>query len=199
VALQSIQKAGDILKYFCEENGAQFLWEYGGLDHGFLDGGCKLLADVIMSIKESVLTDKNIFFVGRKTNACERAIVDHVAVGFWLENRWMYLDANGFQTESELIENLRDELSPSESNKDIVVDFFDEYNESFIETVRESGFALYEDLDLVRQELIKTLGDIGFTGTLKAAEKQKEKVSYFKNVQEYQIDKKPPQYGIGRK
>ncbi|MDD4969779.1 MAG: hypothetical protein PHT07_10170 [Paludibacter sp.] len=175
-----IHEAGDILKHFCEENGAQFLWDFGGLDHGFLDGGCKLLADVIMSIKESVLTDKNIFFVGRKSKNGERAIVDHVAVGFWLENLWMYLDANGLQTESELIENLRDELSLSERDKDIVVDFFDEHNESFMESVIESGFALYEELDLVRQELVKMLGDIGFIDTLKTIDKPKEKMNYFK-------------------
>lgn len=185
----SIQKAGDILKRFCEEDGAKFLWEHGGLDHGFLDGGCKLLADVVVSIKESVLVDKNIFFVGRKTNTGDRVIVDHVAVGFWLENRWMYLDANGLQTEDELIANLRDELSLSEREKDIVVDFFDEHDEVFMDVLRRSEFALYEDLDLVRQELMKTLGDIGFTDTLKVIEKPKEKINYFGNVREHQIKK----------
>lgn len=164
-----IQAAGDILKRFCEEEGYQFLWECGGLDHGFLDGGCKLLADAIMSIRGSILEDKNIFFVGRSDPG---GSVDHVAVGFMMGSRMMYLDANGLQTEEELIENLRNELNLSERGRKIDVDFFDEWDEVFMEKVENSGFALYPDLDLVRKELIKKLHDIGFVQCI-------EKPDYF--------------------
>lgn len=164
-----IQAAGDILKRFCEEEGYQFLWECGGLDHGFLDGGCKLLADAIMSIRGSILEDKNIFFVGRSDPG---GSVDHVAVGFMMDSRMMYLDANGLQTEEELIENLRNELNLSERGRKIDVDFFDEWDEVFMEKVEDSGFALYPDLDLVRKELIKKLHDIGFVQCI-------EKPNYF--------------------
>lgn len=164
-----IQAAGDILKRFCEEEGYQFLWECGGLDHGFLDGGCKLLADAIMSIRGSILEDKNIFFVGRSDPG---GSVDHVAVGFMMDSRMMYLDANGLQTEEELIENLRNELNLSERGRKIDVDFFDEWDEVFMEKVEDSGFALYPDLDLVRKDLIQKLHDIGFVQCI-------EKPNYF--------------------
>lgn len=154
-----IQEASDILKRFCEEEGYQFLWECGGLDHGFLDGGCKLLADAIMSIRWSILKDKGIFFVGRSDPG---GSVDHVAVGFMMDSGMMYLDANGLQTEEELIENLRSELNLSERGRKIEVDFFDEWDEVFMEKVEDSGFALYPDLDLVRKDLVKKLNEIGF-------------------------------------
>lgn len=159
MSLSKIQEAGDILKRFCEEDGYRFLWECGGLDHGFLDGGCKLLADAIMSIRGSVLVDKSIFFVGRSDPG---GSVDHVAVGFIVDSRMMYLDANGLQTEEELIQNLRDELNLSERGRKIEVDFFDEWDEEFMAKVEGSGFALYPDLDLVRKELVKKLHEIGF-------------------------------------
>lgn len=167
-----IQEAGDILKRFCEEDGYQFLWECGGLDHGFLDGGCKLLADAIMSIRGSTLADKSIFFVGRSD---PDGSVDHVAVGFIVDSRMMYLDANGLQTEEELIQNLRNELNLSEQGREIEVDFFDEWDEDFMAKVEDSGFALYPDLDLVRKELVKKLEEIGFTDSIRPNLMQQEK------------------------
>lgn len=166
-SISKIQEAGNILKHFCEEEGYQFLWEKGGLDHGFLDGGCKLLADAIMSVKESVLKDRNIFFVGRSAPG---GSVDHVAVGFWVDDRWMFLDANGLQTENELIENLRNELNLSERMRKLEVDFFDEFDDDFMAKVEDSGFALYPDLDIIRKELVKKLHDIGFVRCIETSD-----------------------------
>jgi hypothetical protein len=166
----SLLKSAQLLKTFCEES--DFLWEYGGLSHGFLDGGCMILSDVIMSINESVLEDKKIFFVGREWEERSKIIVDHVAVGFIINGSRIFLDANGLQSEDELIENLRDELSPHDTSN-IIVDVFNEQDDEFMEDVMSSGFGLYEELDLVRNQLIQKLDEIGFIQCLREAEIQK--------------------------
>lgn len=169
---KSLLKSAQLLQTFCEYEGSDFLWEHGGLSHGFLDGGCKILSDAIMSINESVLEDKRIFFVGREWEERSKIIVDHVAVGFIINGSRMFLDANGLQNEDELIQNLRDELSPNDTSS-IIIDLFDDQDDEFMEEVMSSGFGLYNELDLVRLELTRKLDEIGFVRSLREAEIEK--------------------------
>lgn len=169
---KSLLKSAQLLQTFCEYEGSDFLLEHGGLSHGFLDGGCKILSDAIMSINESVLEDKRIFFVGREWKERSKIIVDHVAVGFSIDGERMFLDANGLQNEDELIQNLRDELSPNDTSS-IIIDLFDDQDDEFMEEVMSSGFGLYDELDLVRRELTRKLDEIGFVRSLREAEIEK--------------------------
>lgn len=152
--LKKIREAGILLKNFCESEGAEFLYSHG-LDHGFLDGGCKILADVLMSM-DNVFPEKHICSIGRK------GIVDHAALCFMLNGNEYYMDANGLQTKKEVISNMADELCIQNKNNVICVSDFDELDEGFMDDLRDSCFSLYEDLDIVRTSLKAKLEEIGF-------------------------------------
>lgn len=163
LSIERLQEAGETLKCFCDEEGYPFLNKHGGLDHGFLDGGCKLLADALLTAASDSLPNADIYWIGRSG---QDTLVDHVAVSFVIDGTRMFLDANGLQDEVGFKQNLLDELKPHERNCRIEIGCFDEEDEVFMESVEESGFALYPDLDLVRKKLVVEFERIGFSKLL---------------------------------
>lgn len=152
----SFAVAGATIKAFCENDGADFLFSHG-LDHGFLDGGCKILADVVLDLMlESGISSAELFCLGR-----ESAPIDHILVRATHNDDIFFLDGNGIQNQQEIVSNLLDELSPLAADHTIKGFLFDTYDEDLVSEAEDSGFAFYWDLDVVRKDLKQRLISIG--------------------------------------
>lgn len=174
------------LKSFLDSN-EDFLWERAGLNHGFMDGGCKILADVLLEHIKPLFHDANLYFI-------KRAYIDgadHIATGIYINNELYLMDTNGIQTKSEFIDNFIGELSPIDASVPIEIGEFIEGSPIY-NTTAESEFGMYDDLDLIRNKLAL---EITKTGLLKNfllfAKKQN-----IRDIIEYKIERDDDDEGL---